>query len=734
MISRFLTSRRVYSNLYSIKNHRTNSTNSQDAQTFIEKVVQRYAVDVPGNKKIRAGDYVMLKPEHVMTHDNTAPVISKFRSIGASKPSNPRQLVFTIDHDVQNKSPTNLKKYSNIEQFAHLHDIDFYPPGRGIGHQIMIEEGYAFPGGLMVASDSHSNMYGGVGCVGTPIVRTDAAAIWATERTWWQVPEIIKVEFTGKLPKGIVGKDVIVALCGYFNKDDVLNSAIEFVGEGVESLAIDERLAISNMTTEWGALAGVFPIDNKLIDYYQALLKKRELSTFIKSNSIPPPGTVHPRLNETRVNKLRELSNELKPDSDAYYSKTLTLDLNTLVPHVSGPNSVKVSTPLPTLESQDIKINKAYLLSCTNARASDLKAAAEVMKGKRVAPGVEFYVAAASSVVQSEAESTGDWATLVEAGAKILPAGCGPCIGLGVGLLQDGEVGISATNRNYKGRMGSPNALAYLSSPAVAAASAIAGKICGPEALNNSNGQNPVTARAPLITTVQHTKPTKTVDSTTDTKSSTSGDQLLPSFPSTFSGPLLFAPHDNINTDGIYPGKYTYQDDITPSQQAEVVMENYNPTFASTVSELFPITPTTTPVPTHTTQRAQQSTQTGKGVILASCYNFGTGSSREQAATALKHAGIPVVIAGSFGDIFKRNSINNGLICLECPELIEDLKKTSSESIKTGWELVFESRTGRILIKKDGQEKVYWTKAAVGQSVQEIFLAGGLEGWVRERI
>ncbi|KAH9821933.1 hypothetical protein DFH28DRAFT_1217726 [Melampsora americana] len=732
MISRFLTSRRFYSDLHSFKNYSTNSTNTQNSQTFIEKIVQRYAVDVPADKKIRAGDYVMLKPEHVMTHDNTAPVISKFKSIGASKPSNPRQLVFTIDHDVQNKSPANLKKYSNIEQFAHLHDIDFYPPGRGIGHQIMIEEGYAFPGGLMVASDSHSNMYGGVGCVGTPIVRTDAAAIWATERTWWQVPEIIKVEFTGKLPKGIVGKDVIVALCGYFNKDDVLNSAIEFVGEGVESLAIDERLAISNMTTEWGALAGVFPIDNQLIKYYQTLLKKRELSTFIKSNSIPSPGSVHPRLNETRVNKLRELSNELKPDPGAYYSKTLTLDLSTLVPHVSGPNSVKVSTPLPTLESHNIKINKAYLLSCTNARASDFKAAAEVMKGKKVAPGVEFYVAAASSMVQAEAESTGDWATLVEAGAKILPAGCGPCIGLGVGLLQDGEVGISATNRNYKGRMGSPNALAYLSSPAVAAASAIAGKICGPEALDKA--QATVASRAPLIKTVLHSKPTKTVESTTNLKSSTSGDQLLPSFPSTFSGPLLFAPHDNINTDGIYPGKYTYQDDITPSQQAEVVMENYNSTFASTVSELFPITPTTTPAPTNTTQRAQQSTKTGKGVILASCYNFGTGSSREQAATALKHAGIPVVIAGSFGDIFKRNSINNGLICLECPELIEDLKKDSGESLKTDWELSLESSTGKVVIKKDGQEKVYWTKAAVGQSVQEIFLAGGLEGWVRERI
>src|SRR5262249_50079949 len=154
-----------------------------------------------------------------------------------------------------------------------------------------------------------------------------------------------------------------------------------------------------------------------------------------------------------------------------------------LVPHVSGPNSVKISTPLPVLTEQNISINKAYLVSCTNSRASDIKAAADVLRGHIVAPGVEFYIAAASNVVQREAEEAGDWAVLVGAGAKVLPAGCGPCIGLGIGLLEDGEVGISATNRNYKGRMGSPKAQAYLASPAVVAASAVTGRIVGPDTL-----------------------------------------------------------------------------------------------------------------------------------------------------------------------------------------------------------------------------------------------------------
>jgi homoaconitate hydratase len=168
----------------------------------------------------------------------------RFKSIGAKQIKNPRQAVFTLDHDIQNKDPKNLAKYARIEEFANQQGVDFYPAGRGIGHQIMLEEGYAFPHTLVVASDSHSNMYGGVGCVGTPVVRTDAASIWATGRTWWQVPQIVKVELKGRLAPGVTGKDVIVALCGNFNKDEVLNCAIEFAGDGLRHLSVDERLAM----------------------------------------------------------------------------------------------------------------------------------------------------------------------------------------------------------------------------------------------------------------------------------------------------------------------------------------------------------------------------------------------------------------------------------------------------------------------------------------------------------
>ncbi|KII89637.1 hypothetical protein PLICRDRAFT_158720 [Plicaturopsis crispa FD-325 SS-3] len=694
-------------------------------QTVIEKVVQKYAVGLPDGKTVRAGDYVMIRPEHVMTHDNTGPVITKFNSIGASRIKDPRQTVFTLDHDVQNKSPKNLAKYANIEAFARQHGVDFFPAGRGIGHQVLIEEGYAFPWTMTVASDSHSNMYGGVGCVGTAIVRTDAAALWATGKTWWQVPRMVKVELRGTLAPGVTGKDVIVALCGSFNKDEVLNAALEFTGEGVKALPVDDRLTIANMTTEWGALAGVFPVDDVLLEWYEKTLAKLELRTFSSSTdpSIPPPPE-HPRINRRRLDALRTAN--LHSDPNATYSSHLIFDLSTLVPHVSGPNSVKISTPLPELEAQKIAIQKAYLVSCTNSRVSDIAAAADVLRGRTVAPGVEFYIAAASSEVQQESERRGDWQALVGAGAKPLPAGCGPCIGLGVGLLEEGEIGISATNRNYKGRMGSPKALAYLASPAVVAASAAKGYISSPDGLNDSK-MPPVGPPTFTIATPQgHTAAVE--DDTLE--------PLLEGFPATFAGPLVFAPEDNVTTDALYPGKYTYQDDITLARQAEVVMENYDPSFAALVRELLsrPQTPPAAPT-------------VKPGVVLVSGYNFGTGSSREQAATALKSAGIPVVIAGSFGDIFKRNAINNGLVCLECPELVADLTagwardgrrgsggRDGELTVERGWTIEVGMGTGEVIVKGEGfGEKVYRVRP-VGASVQELWVCGGLEGFILKSI
>src|SRR5207237_3090111 len=235
-------------------------------QTIVEKIAQAHLAEGP-KRPLRTGDFVSIHPRDVMTHDNTSAVMSKFKGIGAKKIHDPKQLVFALDYDIQNQDESNQKKYRAIEAFAKEHGVDFYPAGSGIGHQIMVERGYVVPGSFVVASDSHSNMYGALGAIGTTIVRTDADAVLATGEFWWQIPRSVEVRLEGELPEGATGKDVIITLCGLYNHDEVLNAAIEFTGAGIASLSMDARLSISNMTTEWGPLVGWFPVDEITIAY-----------------------------------------------------------------------------------------------------------------------------------------------------------------------------------------------------------------------------------------------------------------------------------------------------------------------------------------------------------------------------------------------------------------------------------------------------------------------------------
>jgi len=656
------------------------------AQTMVEKIAQRFAVGLDDGESVRSGDFISIQPAYVMTHDNTGAVIPKFRSIGATIMANPRQPVYTLDHNVQDKSDKNLEKYGKIEAFAKEMGVDFYPAGRGIGHQIMCEEGYAWPGTMVVASDSHSNMYGGLGSLGTPIVRTDAAAIWATGRTWWQVPPVVRVELTGKLKPGVTGKDVIITLCGFFNHDEVLNCAVEFVGDGIQYLDIDQRLTIANMTTEWGALAGIFPIDDLTFQWLSERISHVKSRGLAGVPSDQDGEGQHPRLNHARLEKLQREYLQIQADKDARYAKELVLELETVQPHVSGPNTVKDMTAVAEIRQKQLKIDKAYLVSCVNSRVDDLSQAAAVVKSKKVNPGVEFYIAAASSEVEQESKNRGDWDTLIEAGAIPLPPGCGPCIGLGIGLLQDGEVGISATNRNFKGRMGSRTAAAYLGSPAVVAASALAGFIDFP-------------GEWPRIETLGKIKE---IPSDPDRDMEV---KIIAGFPEKLQGEIVFCHQDNLNTDGIYPGKYTYMDDFTPQQQAGVVMENYDPEFGKMVKA---------------------------GDILAGGFNFGTGSSREQAATALKYRGIALVLAGSLNETYKRNALNNGFLVIEAPELIRDVKKrfgTQKLTIRTGIRAQLDFR--KCLIMTD--EKKYRI-SPIGIAAQELIVSEGLENWVKNQI
>ncbi|RKX29747.1 MAG: homoaconitase [Candidatus Zixiibacteriota bacterium] len=655
------------------------------AQNLVEKIVQQYALDLPKGHVVRAGDYVSIRPAHILTHDNTGAVIPKFKAIGATKIANPRQPVYALDHNVQDTSETNLAKYAKIEAFAKEMGVDFYPAGRGIGHQIMCEEGYAWPGTMVVASDSHANMYGGLGCLGTPVVRTDAAAIWATGRTWWQVPPVARCELTGKLRGGVTGKDVIITLCGLFNNNEVLNHAVEFVGDGVSSLSIDERLTIANMTTEWGALVGLFPIDETVIDWLRRRIEAVEQRGLAEVPSDADGDGSHPRLNKQHLNELEQSS--LKADSSAIYAREITLDLSTVTPHVAGPDNVKTMTSVTEMTIRKLKVHKAYLVSCVNSRAQDIAEAARVVKGHKVADGVEFYIAAASSEVQTVAEAKSNWGTLLEAGALPLPPGCGPCIGLGKGLLGENEVGISATNRNFKGRMGARSAQAYLASPAVVAASAIAGYITGPEEFDTIE----------VVRSFKEIAPQSGSDKVSVA--------IVDGFSEKVTGRIVFCHQDNLNTDGIYPGKYTYIDDFTPEQQAGVVMENYDPEFTKLVD---------------------------KGDIVVGGFTFGSGSSREQAATAFKYRGISMVIAGSFSQTYKRNAINNGFLVIECPELVNELRSiygTDKLTIVTDLTATIDFAHATIT----AGDKVY-DIAPLGSAAQELVVTDGLENWVKARL
>ncbi len=643
------------------------------AQTVVEKIATRFAVGLKPGQKVYAGDFINIRPKHVMTHDNTSAVMGKFRSITGDGGAifDATQPVFAIDHDIQNTTPENLGKYAKIRSFAETHGIDFYPAGTGICHQVMVEQGYVTPGSLVVGSDSHSNLYGAANALGTPVVRTDAASIWATGQTWWQMPPVARVTLTGALRAGVVGKDVIIALCGVFNHDEVLNMIVEFHGEGVSCLSMDQRMSIANMTTEWGALAGVFPLDEILREY---LYGRAEYLARRKT----------PRYSRSDVD--RWFDERLEPDDGAAYAMELTLDLATVIPHVSGPDHVKVMHALPQIEKQRVKINKAYLLSCVNARLEDLAEAAGILQGRRVADGVEFYVAAASAEVQAEATSRGYWQTLLDAGAIALPSGCGPCIGLGKGTLEPGEVCISATNRNFKGRMGSRDAKAYLGSPAVVAASAAAGYICSPTRFEQ------VEPRFSVRVGDVPSRPREPVE-------------ILDGFPARINGRTLLLPVDNLNTDGIYSGTLTYRDDVTPAQMAAASFANYDPGFNEVAAA---------------------------GDIIVAGRNFGSGSSREQAATCLVHRGIRCVIAASFSQTYKRNAFNNGFLVLDSPDLYDAMHAKLVDrggATIPGPTITLDFTTSQVNL--DGELFAFSPLSTVAQ---ELIAAGGAEALVRGRL
>ncbi len=393
-----------------------------------------------------AGDLVVAKIDQIALQDGTAPLaIRQVMELGVEIRAADRTHFF-VDH----AAPSPRKELSNdqkfIYQFAKKIGADFNPPGEGIIHQLMVEK-YVKPGDLAVGADSHTCTYGGIAAFSTGMGSTDVAVAIALGKNWFRVPETFRVELTGEFPKGVFAKDAILKLIGDLGVDGATYKALEFHGDAAAGMSVDERLTIANMAVECGAKAGIFESDENTRRFLAEMGREKDYR-------------------------------EIRADEDAEYEREIHLDVSNLEPMVSKPHNVDNVAEIGEVEGTEV--NQVYIGTCTNGRTSDLEIAAKILKGRKVKEGVRLIVAPASRRVYLQALEMGLLKIFVEAGGIVISPGCGPCVGIHQGVLADGEVCISTQNRNFKGRMGNPEAYIYLSSPATAAASAIKGSIADP--------------------------------------------------------------------------------------------------------------------------------------------------------------------------------------------------------------------------------------------------------------
>jgi 3-isopropylmalate/(R)-2-methylmalate dehydratase large subunit len=414
--------------------------------TLAEKILARAS----GNKEVAAGDYVTAKIDVAMAHEGAAWVIDELMKAGIGRVWDPERIVILFDHWAPAPTELTAEMHKKIREFVKRHKIKhFYDIKAGICHQVMPEMGHVRPGELIVGTDSHTTTYGAFGAGGTGIGTTDMAVVFATGELWFRVPESIKFRIKGTLPKYVTSKDVILKIAGDYGTEVAQYKSVEFEGPTISNMSIASRMTLSNMAMEIGAKFALIAPDDKTISY-------------VKSRTTKP-------------------FTPLYPDPDAIYEKMYELDVSDLEPQVAFPHSVGNVKPISKAEG--IKIDQAFLGSCTNGRLEDLVAAAEVLKDRKVHPDVRMIVIPASREVYLEALRAGIIETLLKAGAVVCNPTCGPCMGTHLGLLAEGERCISSSNRNFKGRMGSSKAEIYLASPYVVAASAVKGEITDPRKL-----------------------------------------------------------------------------------------------------------------------------------------------------------------------------------------------------------------------------------------------------------
>ncbi len=417
-------------------------------KTFAEKALAAKA----GLDTTVAGQIVVIKPDRLLTHDNTAAIIGKIGgALAEYGVRRPEMHCIVLDHVIPAASEKTATNHQKIRAYVKRHGLpNFYDVGYGVCHQVMVEEGLALPGNVVVGSDSHTCSYGAVGAFATGIDRTEAAALILRGETWLKVPDTIKVTFSGALRPGVTAKDIVLHIIGDIGADGASYQAVEFHGS-VDTLSMEERLTISNMGIEMGAKIAVFPVDAVCSDYLS--------STGVAADAYQA----------------------FWADDDASYVRELNYDLSTLQPVIACPHTVDNVKPVSELSG--LEFDQFLLGTCTNGRMSDLVEAADILDGHTVASGSRLLVLPASKAIYEQGLENGVIARLSRAGGIVLPPGCGPCLGAHQGCMAPGERTLSTANRNFKGRMGCKEAEIYLSSPATVAASAITGRLTDPREL-----------------------------------------------------------------------------------------------------------------------------------------------------------------------------------------------------------------------------------------------------------
>ncbi len=416
-------------------------------------ITEKILAKASGKKTVHPGEIVDANVDMVMVHDLTGPLaVEAFNKIGVKKVWDNQKAVVILDHQVPAESVKAAELHKTMRQFAKDQNLRIYDIGRGgICHQVMPEKGHVVPGTVIVGADSHTCTYGAFGAFATGIGSTEAAAVLATGKIWLKVPEALKINVTGKFPKYVTAKDLILSIIGKVSVEGAIYESAEFTGQTIKNMSISGRMTLCNMAVEMGAKNGIIEPDEITREFLKG-----------------------------RVKNLPDFE-VLKSDKDAVYKSTSEFDVSKMEPQIACPSSV--DNVKPVSEVGNVVIEQAFIGSCTNGRIEDLRLAAQVLKGRRIKDGVRALVIPASQEVYKQALDEGLMETFTDAGAIVCGSACGPCLGGHIGLLAAGETCVSTSNRNFIGRMGSTQASVYLASPATVAASAVTGKITDPRKL-----------------------------------------------------------------------------------------------------------------------------------------------------------------------------------------------------------------------------------------------------------